>query len=82
MNTEIYQALMGLEEIFNDAFLEGEKIVCYKLIKEIVNGEISKQDISENERALAQRQLNLSMEWLQCIGVTIQYQDEFVKIIG
>lgn len=69
-------------DIHNNCTSNGEKIFCFDLIKKIVDGEVLKENISEEQRILAQKQLVESLEWFQIIGVTIEYQEELMKIIS
>lgn len=82
MNTEFYEQLNDLVDIHNNCTSNGEEIFCFDLIKKIVDGEVLKENIDEEQRILAQKQLVESLEWFQIIGVTIEYQEELMKIIG
>ena len=48
----------------------------------LVDGEILKENISEEQILRAQKQLIESVEWFQIIGITIEYQEELMKIIS
>ncbi|MBR4083927.1 MAG: hypothetical protein IKK33_06545 [Lachnospiraceae bacterium] len=82
MNTEFYEQLNDLVDIHNNCTSNGEEIFCFDLIKKIVDGEVLKENINEEQRILAQKQLVESLEWFQIIGVTIEYQEELMKIIS
>ena len=69
-------------DIHNNCTSNGEEIFCFDLIKKIVDGEVLKENISAEQRILAQKQLVESLEWFQIIGVTIEYQEELMKIIS
>jgi len=82
LNTEFYEQLRDLVDIHDNCIANGEEIFCFKLIKEIVDGKLSKEDLSEERRLLAQKQLVESFEWFHIIGVTIDYQEDLMKIIS
>lgn len=81
MNTSFYEQLKDLVDIHDNCSSNGEEIFCFDLIKKIVDGEVVKEDISEEKLILAQKQLAESFEWFEIIGVTIEYQEELMKII-
>ena len=82
MNIEFYEQLKDLVDIHSNCTSDGEEIFCFDLIKKIVDGKVSKTDISEEKMLLAQKQLLESLEWFQIIGVKIKYQEELMKIIS
>ena len=63
MNTEFYEQLNNLVDIHNNCTSNGEEIFCFDLIKKIVDGEVLKENINEEQRILAQKQLVESFEW-------------------
>lgn len=82
MNIEFYEQLKDLVDIHDKCTSNGEEIFCFSLIKKIVDGEVLREDISEEQRLLAKKQLVESFEWFEIIGVTIEYQEELIKIIS
>ena len=82
MNQEMYEAVIDLIEIFDDCTVNGEDVWCFKLIKDIIDGEVLIETISENRRKLAQMQINDSLEWLQSLGVTIKFKEEILALIN
>ena len=63
MNTKFYEQLKDLVDIHDNCTSNGEEIVCFNLIKKIVDDEVLKENISEEQRILAQKQLVESLEW-------------------
>ena len=82
MNQEMYEAVIDLIEIFDDCTVNGEDVWCFKLIKDIVDGKVLIETISENRRKLAQMQINDSFEWIQSLGVTIKFKEEILALIN
>lgn len=82
MNQEMYEAVIDLIEIFDDCTVNGEDVWCFKLIKDIIDGKVLIETISENRRKLAQMQINDSLEWLQSLGVTIKFKEEILALIN
>lgn len=82
MNTEFYEELEDLVDIHDGCTANGEEIFCFKLIKEILDGNILKTDLHEKQKRLAQKQLIESLEWFQSIGVTVEYKEELMKVIS
>ena len=82
MNQEMYEAVIDLIEIFDDCTVNGEDVWCFKLIKDIIDGKVLIETISENRRKLAQMQINDSLEWIQSLGVTIKFKEEILAFIN
>lgn len=82
MNTEFYNQLKDLVEIHDKCTANGEDIFCFDLIKKIVDGEVLKENINDEQQVLAYKQLVESLEWFQMIGITIEFQEELLKILG
>lgn len=82
MNQEMYEAVIDLIEIFDDCTVNGEDVWCFKLIKDIIDGKVLIETISENRRKLAQMQINDSLEWLQSLGVTNKFKEEILALIN
>ena len=82
MNQEMYEAVIDLIEIFDNCTVNGEDVWCFKLIKDIIDGKVLIETISENRRKLAQMQINDSWEWLQSLGVTIKFKEEILALIN
>lgn len=51
MNPAMYKEFVDLMDIFADSSCNGEKLVCYELIKDIIDGKILKDKISINEKS-------------------------------
>ena len=82
MNQEMYEAVIDLIEIFDNCTVNGEEVWCFKLIKDIIDGKILIETITENKKKLAQMQINDSLEWIQSLGVTIKYKEELLAFIN
>lgn len=82
MNQEMYEAVIDLIEIFDNCTVNGEDVWCFKLIKDIIDGKVLAQTISENRRKLAQMQINDSLEWLLSLGITIKFKEEILALIN
>lgn len=82
ISKEGYQALMDLVEIFDNSIIEGEEVWCFKLIKEIVDGQVLREDICARKRILAEEQLCKAIDWLRSLGVVIEYQNELLAVIN
>lgn len=82
MNQEFYEQLLELVDMHDNCTANGEEVFCFKLIKSIIDGEKNKNDISESQRMLAKKQLIESFEWFQILGVSIEYQEELMKVIS
>lgn len=78
----MYEAVIDLIEIFENCSVDGEEVWCFKLIKDIIDGKVLVENISENKKKKAQMQINDSFEWLQSIGVTVKYKAEMIALIG
>ena len=81
MNAEVYQALSDLVDIFNNCTANGQEVFCFELIKDIAEGKIKKESITEEKKIIARKQLDESMEWLQSLGVKTKYQQELKEFI-
>lgn len=82
MNKEMYEAVIDLTEIFDNCTVNGEEIWCFKLIKDIIDGKVLIETISENKKKLAQMQINDSLEWIQSLGVAIKFKEEILAFIS
>ena len=82
MNQEMYEAVIDLIEIFDNCTVNGEDVWCFKLIKDIIDGKVLIETISENRRKLAQMQINDSLEWLLSLGITIKFKEEILALIN
>lgn len=82
MTIGLYESVESLVEIFDNCDADGERVICFELIKEILDGKKNKEDISESKKKLAQKQLLNSMNWLDSLGVETKFQEEFMNIIN
>ena len=82
MSIEFYEQLKDLVDIHDKCTSNGEEIFCFSLIKKIIDGEVLREEISKEQRTLAKKQLVESFEWFDMIGVTVEYQEELMKIIS
>ena len=82
MNKEIYEAIIDLIEIFDNCTVNGEEVWCFKLIKDIIDGKVLIESISESRKKLAQMQIIDSLEWIQSFGVAIKFREEILALIN
>ena len=82
MDKKFYEQLKDLVDIHDNCNSDGQEIFCFDLIKKIVDGEILKENINGDQILRAQKQLKESFEWFQIIGITVEYQEELMKIIS
>ena len=78
MNPDIYKAVVDLIDIFANSTIDGEKVICYEIIKGIIDGNILKEKISPNEKITVNKQIIDSLEWLEGLGVTTKYKEEIM----
>ena len=69
-------------EIHHNCTSNGEEVFCFELIKKIVDGDVSRENISEEQRLLAKKQLAESFELFEMIGVTVEFQEELMQLIS
>ena len=84
MNQEMYEEVMDLVGIFDGCTVDGEDVWCFKLIKDIIDGKVLIETISENRKKLAQMQINDSFEWLESLGpnIVIRFKEEILALIN
>ena len=82
MNVEFYEQLNGLVDVYKNSSSNGEEIICFNLIKDIVDGVVLKDDVRDEKLLLAKKQLAETIELFQIIGVTMEYKEELMKIIS
>ena len=84
MNQEMYEEVSALVGIFDGCTVDGEDVWCFKLIKDIIDGKVLIETISEDRKKLAQKQINDSFEWLERLGpnIKIRFKEEILALIN
>ena len=49
---------------------------------DIIDGKITRKDIEDDRRALAQHQLKYAYLWMENVGATVKYEEEFMAILN
>lgn len=80
MNIEFYKEIEDLVDIHENCLSNGKEIVCFKLIRDIVDGKVLKENVSIAKKKLAQEQLAESLEWLESIGISVKYKEDFINM--
>ncbi len=78
LNQKELSELSDLKEVFKDAYVAGEKVICFEQVEDILNGKEIVQFVDEQE--LLVKQLEESREWLHNVGCKIE-TDVIRKIV-